>query len=237
MTRGGLQMGLTPEHGCSYLPGKQEQLLVLLEEQLLSDSGYEILLAAGFRRSGDTLYRPQCPACQACQPIRLPVQAFSPSRSQRRILQRNRDLSLHLGSVDKPEYYRLFADYIQQRHADGSMYPPSRALYDDFLLCRWMAPRFVELRQERQLLTLAITDVLPDSLSAMYTIYAPEAEHRSLGTLAILKQIEWARQLGKTWLYLGYQIDDCRKMNYKRRYYPHERWMGLEWKKYSRPEE
>ena len=94
------------------------------------------------------------------------------------MLQRNQDLGLHLSTQDKPEYYRLFADYIRQRHADGSMYPPSRAQYDDFLLCNWMTPYFLELRQDRQLLALAITDVMPDSLSAMYTFYAPEAEGR-----------------------------------------------------------
>ncbi len=237
MSSSSLRLGLSPEHACSYLPEQREQLLVLLDDRRLTMSGYETLLAAGFRRSGDSLYRPHCPACHACQPIRLPVQPFSPSRSQRRILQRNQDLSLHVGHRDEPDYYPLFADYIKQRHADGSMYPPSPAQYRDFLLCRWMTPHFVELRQDGELLALAITDVLPDSLSAVYTCYAPAAEQRSLGTLAVLQQIELARRLGKKWLYLGYQVDGCRKMNYKRRYHPHQRWTGLEWKKYDRPEE
>lgn len=237
MTEIALRVGLTPEHHCSYLPAEREQLMVLLDKAHLSPVGYESLLAAGFRRSGSDIYRPYCQACQACRSIRIPVHHFQASRSQRRIRQRNQDLQMVLSTQDKPEYYDLFARYINERHTDGSMYPPSRNQYDNFLLCSWLTPYFMELRLGSQLVALAITDPLPHSLSAMYTFYDASEESRSLGTLAIQLQIDLARRMGKQWLYLGYQIDGCRKMNYKCQFQPYELLIDHEWKNGSSKQE
>jgi Putative arginyl-tRNA:protein arginylyltransferase len=230
MTEIALKVGLTPEHHCSYLPAEQEQLMVLLDTHLLSADGYESLLSAGFRRSGSDIYRPYCSACHSCRSLRLPVAEFKPSRSQKRIYQKNQDLEIILSNQDKPEYYDLFAKYIHERHADGTMFPPSRNQYDNFLLCSWLAPYFVELRHGPQLLAVAITDPLPHSLSAMYTFYDAHHEHRSLGTFAIMIQMELAKKMGKKWLYLGYQVDGCRKMNYKRSFHPYQVLIDHVWK-------
>ncbi len=237
MTEIALRVGLTPEHSCSYLPTEREQLMVLLDKTHLSPTGYEALLAAGFRRSGSDIYRPYCLACQQCRSIRVPVHHFQASRSQRRIRQRNQDLQMVLSTQDKPEYYDLFARYIHDRHADGSMFPPSRNQYDNFLLCSWLTPYFMELRLAGQLIALAITDPLPRSLSAMYTFYDAAEESRSLGSLAIQLQIDLARKMGKQWLYLGYQIEGCRKMNYKSQFKPNELLVDHEWKNESSTQE
>lgn len=224
-----LKVGLTPRHPCSYLPGRLEQLLVLLDRELLCPEGYEQLLTAGFRRSGSDIYRPRCQACQACESLRIPVNDFVPSRSQKRILRNNRDLTMVVSDTDKPEYFELYQYYIEQRHQDGAMYPASRQQYDGFLLCHWLTPLFLEFYAESRLIAVAVTDSLNDSLSAMYTFYDPAEEHRSLGIYAILNQIKLARTLGKHWLYLGYQVDDCRKMNYKQQFRPHQRLINGHW--------
>ncbi|MFH7564178.1 MULTISPECIES: arginyltransferase [Oceanimonas] len=224
-----LKVGLTPRHPCSYLPGRLEQLLVLLDRELLCPEGYEQLLTAGFRRSGSDIYRPRCQACQACESLRIPVNDFVPSRSQKRILRNNRDLTMVVSDTDKPEYFELYQYYIEQRHQDGAMYPASRQQYDGFLLCHWLTPLFLEFYAESRLIAVAVTDSLNDSLSAMYTFYDPAEEHRSLGIYAILNQIKLARTLGKHWLYLGYQVDDCRKMNYKQQFRPHQRLIKGQW--------
>ena len=130
-----LKVGLTPKHQCSYLGHEQEQLLVLMDHSLLNASGYERLLTAGFRRSGNDIYRPHCPACSACQSLRIHSERFVPSRSQKRIRQLNQDIELVLSYDDKPEYYQLYERYIRERHHDGSMYPPSRTQYKGFLHC------------------------------------------------------------------------------------------------------
>jgi len=111
-----LKVGLTPRHPCSYLGHEQEQLLVLMDHELLNAAGYERLLTAGFRRSGNDIYRPHCPACSACQSLRIHSERFTPSRGQKRIRQLNRDLELVLSYDDKPEYYQLYERYIRERH-------------------------------------------------------------------------------------------------------------------------
>lgn len=230
MTEIALRIGLTPEHGCSYLPDESEQLMVLLDDKYKNPDGYEHLLVAGFRRSGNDLYRPHCQACSACQSLRIPVSEFAPTRSQRRIQHHNRDIRLLLSTQDKPEYYDLFARYINERHFDGSMFPATRNQYDGFLLCDWLSPYFLEFRLGQHLLALAITDPLPHSLSAMYTFFAPEFSDRSPGTFAILAQLELAQRMNRQWLYLGYQVDGCRKMKYKTKFRPYELLCGHEWK-------
>lgn len=233
MTGMTLKVGLTPEHECSYLPPARERLMVLLDESYLSAAGYEYLLQAGFRRSGSDIYRPHCQACLACRSLRINVNDFVPSRNQRRIWKRNQDLKLVISSQDKPEYYALYARYITLRHSDGSMFPPSRNQYDHFLLCRWMPPLFMEFRLGQQLLAVAVTDAMPHSLSAMYTFFEPTQASRSPGTFSILSQIEWAKKMRRQWLYLGYQVDDCDKMNYKNQFHPHEQLIDREWKKFD----
>lgn len=237
MTEIALRIGLTPEHGCSYLPDEAEQLMVLLDDKHRNPVGYENLLVAGFRRSGNDLYRPHCQGCSACHSLRIPVQQFTASRSQKRIQHNNRDIRLVLSTQDKPEYYDLFARYIHERHHDGSMFPATRNQYDGFLLCDWLTPYFLEFRLNQQLLALAITDPLPHSLSAMYTFFDPAFAERSLGTLAILAQLELAQRMNRQWLYLGYQVDACRKMKYKTKFHPHELLCGHEWKSSSGNEE
>lgn len=237
MTEIALRIGLTPEHGCSYLPDEAEQLMVLLDDKHRNPVGYENLLVAGFRRSGNDLYRPHCQGCSACHSLRIPVRQFTASRSQKRIQHNNRDIRLVLSTQDKPEYYDLFARYIHERHHDGSMFPATRNQYDGFLLCDWLTPYFLEFRLNQQLLALAITDPLPHSLSAMYTFFDPAFAERSLGTLAILAQLELAQRMNRQWLYLGYQVDACRKMKYKTKFHPHELLCGHEWKSSSGNEE
>lgn len=237
MTEIALRIGLTPEHGCSYLPDEAEQLMVLLDDKHRNPVGYENLLVAGFRRSGNDLYRPHCQGCSACHSLRIPVRQFTASRSQKRIQHNNRDIRLVLSTQDKPEYYDLFARYIHERHHDGSMFPATRNQYDGFLLCDWLTPYFLEFRLNQQLLALAITDPLPHSLSAMYTFFDPAFADRSLGTLAILTQLKLAQRMNRQWLYLGYQVDACRKMKYKTKFHPHELLCGHEWKSSSGNEE
>ena len=224
-----LKVGLTPPHDCQYLPNQQEQLLVLLDETLLTPTGYEPLLSAGFRRSGSDVYRPRCATCNACQSLRLAPSQFKASRSQKRIRRLNRDVKIHVAREDKPEYFQLYERYINQRHQDGTMYPASHEQYASFVLCEWLSPLFIECWLDDNLVAVAVTDELSQALSAIYTFYEPRLSHRSLGTFAILSQIQLGIELNKHWLYLGYQVDDCQKMNYKQHFRPHQRFIAGQW--------
>ncbi|MFT2092656.1 arginyltransferase [Paraglaciecola sp. 2405UD69-4] len=224
-----MKFGITQPNPCSYLPEEKEQILVLVSDTPATRHQYDYLISMGFRRSGEQVYRPHCQACKACVPIRLPVAQFSLSKSQKRILKRNQDLEVKVSTQDKPEYYTLFESYIKQRHSDGSMFPPSKAQYQGFVPSPWGETLFIEFYAKQDLIAVAITDNLFTSLSAMYTYFKPEEDKRSLGTFAILKQIELAQTMGKEFLYLGYQIDNCQKMRYKENFLPNERFFEDKW--------
>lgn len=225
----GMKFGITTPFTCSYLPEQDERLLVFMSDQPPTISEYDLLIGAGFRRSGTQVYRPHCGTCNACESIRLPVNLFTPSKSQKRILKRNQDLIILVSSTDKPEYYPLYESYINQRHNDGSMYPATKEQYQGFVLSPWDKALFIEFHTEDELIGVAVTDNLVTSLSALYTFFKPEERQRSLGIFAILQQIALAKSLNKPFLYLGYQIDSCQKMSYKQNFLPHERFFNDKW--------
>lgn len=231
-----MKFGLTQPFNCSYLPDKDEQLLVYAEEDQDLSLRYGQLIQAGFRRSGNLIYRPHCPQCQACQSLRIPVNEFTPSRSQRRLLAKNKYLQTCLTTTPHSGYYPLYAHYINTRHKDGSMYPASVEQYTGLIECSWKPPVFIEAYQDDELVAVAITDDIEQqdglhAFSALYTFFTPELAHASMGTWMILQQIEHAKQKGYHYLYLGYQIDDCQKMNYKTKFLPHERFFENKWQK------
>jgi len=225
-----LKFYATQPHACSYLPDEQATTLFLDPSQPMDMSVYAELSDLGFRRSGDHLYRPHCQGCNACIPARIPTASFTPNRQQKRILKRNTDLWVQpVRPSFNEEYYKLYARYIEQRHADGDMYPPSRDQFCTFLVRDLPFCRFYEFRLHRRLLAVAVTDVLSNGLSAVYTFYDPDEERRSLGRYAILWQIAEAERLGLRAVYLGYWIKNCRKMNYKTEYRPIELLVNHRW--------
>ncbi len=218
-----LNLGLTPEHPCSYLPGENARSLVVVDEEQLTPETYDALLEKGYRRSGDHVYRPWCHSCRACNAVRIPVRRFRPDRSQRRCRKRNRDLALEWKPAELTrEQYQLYLLYQQQRHTDGDMAHSSLEETREFLLAGWNNVQLLEVRMAGELVAAAYTDVMPRCLSAVYTFFRPDLGGRSLGTFAILEQIARAASEGRDWLYLGYWIADCRKMSYKSRFWPHE---------------
>ena len=224
-----MKFGITAPFTCSYLPEQDERLLIFMSDSVPNITEYDFLIGAGFRRSGTQVYRPHCEACKACESIRLPVDIFTASKSQKRIMKRNQDLTIHISDNDKPEYYPLYESYVNQRHADGSMYPATKEQYQGFVLSPWNNALFIEIYATNELIGVAVTDNLASSLSALYTFFKPEQQQRSLGNFAILQQIELAKSLNKPFLYLGYQIDTCQKMSYKQNFLPHERFFDDKW--------
>ncbi len=229
------QLGLSKTFPCNYLPDQEERLLIAVDERLHNSASYEWLMTQGFRRSGEQSYRPHCLNCNACQSIRVLVNEFQPTKSQKRCNKRNQALLIKQSSQLKDSYYPLFESYINTLHQDGSMYPASFEQYQSFLKCNLTKQLFIETwlpaseTQAEQLLCIAVTDVLSNALSAVYTFYHPDYKRNSLGVFSILTQIKLCKELALPYLYLGYQIDDCQKMNYKNRYFPFERFIAQQW--------
>lgn len=229
---------LGKEHECSYLPNREARSLFFDPNVEIDPVLEQRLIDVGFRRSGIYMYRPYCEGCRACIPVRIPVEEFRPDRSQRRCQQRNRDLEVRtLPARFRQEQFDLYSRYAGSRHGDGPMANLSPERYMDFLTSDWSNTRFFEFRQEERLVAVAVTDLLPQGLSAMYTYFDPALTARSLGVFAVLWQIEYAREQGLPHVYLGYRIHDCRKMNYKDRFRPMEAWDGNHWRRYPKGRE
>jgi len=222
----------TPEHNCSYLENRQSRSIFLSPEQALDESIYMQLTDIGFRRSGKHIYRPWCEGCGECKSVRVPLSNYKESKSQKRVLKRNNDLqvSFELPSVTD-EIYALYERYICQRHSDGDMYPPSMAQFEDFLCDSPSSSntRFICFRLDKKLLAVAVVDMLPAGISAIYTFFDPDYHARSLGRLAVLWQIRWGKSQKMSFVYLGYWIKECQKMSYKTEYQPLEVFDGVDW--------
>jgi arginine-tRNA-protein transferase len=227
------QFFITPEHPCSYLPERNAATLFLDPRDTITTDLYQQLADLGFRRSGGHLYRPHCQNCQACIPTRVDVARFKPRRSQRRVAKRNADLEIHLEpAAYTDEHYDLYARYVEARHGDGDMYPPTREQFRSFLLSTWSDTRFLTMTLDGEMVCVAVTDQQRDGLSSVYTFFDPDLADRSLGVMAILQQLELARGLKLPHLYLGYWISESAKMRYKIDYRPSQlfskgRWLTL----------
>jgi leucyl-tRNA---protein transferase len=219
---------LSPEHACNYLPDKMARMIFLGPDANSQIRVYSRLAEHGFRRSGPYLYRPNCERCQACIPVRVPVENFITSRSQRRTWRRNQDLSAQLLAAEfVEEHFDLYQRYMAWRHPHNFM-ETTAADYAAFLTGNENT-FFLELRLRSQLVGIAVVDELEDALSAVYTFYKPEMPQRSLGTYAILWQIAEARRRYLRWLYLGYWIAASPKMAYKSRFQPLEQLTDNGW--------
>jgi arginine-tRNA-protein transferase len=221
---------LSMPHPCSYLPGRMSTIMFVDPQSRIDDALYSDFVQHGFRRSGELVYRPYCRECNACVPVRVPVNEFKLNRAQKRVWRRNQDVVVAARAPQfDPGHFELYQRYQEARHSGSSMDDPDPERYLHFFFSRQVKTLFYELRlspasgaESGRLLGVAVVDVLHDGLSAMYTFFEPDLPARSLGVYAILWQIQEARRLGLSWLYLGYWIEECPKMAYKIHYQPLE---------------
>jgi arginine-tRNA-protein transferase len=235
------QFYLTAPSPCPYLEGQEERKVFT---HLVGDRSGELndlLTHGGFRRSQSIAYRPACEGCRACVSVRVVAADFAPSRNMRRIAERNSDI---VGEMRIPaptsEQYSVFRAYLDARHRDGGMADMTVLDYAMMIEDSHVDTRLVEYRRRgpdtginrrgvRQMVAVALTDVLSDGLSMVYSFFEPDEADRSLGTFMILDHIERANRMGLPYVYLGYWVAGSRKMDYKGRFLPQERLMPAGW--------
>jgi arginine-tRNA-protein transferase len=233
------QFYLTAPSPCPYLTGKEERKVFT---HLVGDRApglNDLLTHGGFRRSQSIAYRPACETCRACVSVRVVAEDFVPTRSMRRVELRNDDIVGEMRSaVPSSEQYSIFRAYLDSRHRDGGMADMTVLDYAMMVEDSHVETRMVEYRlrspsgsgrRSGQLIAVALTDVLNDGLSMVYSFFEPDYENRSLGTLMILDHIERARSMKLPYVYLGYWVRGSRKMDYKSRFLPQERLSSQGW--------
>ena len=227
-----LQFYATAPYPCSYLPGRLARSQVATPSYLIDTTTYGHLVASGFRRSGAFTYRPYCDHCRACTPVRVVVDEFTANRTQRRTLTRNANLTARVMDLKfSHEHYALYRRYQSLRHPGGGMDHDSREQYSHFLLQSNVNTRLVEYREHGHLRMVVIIDELADGLSSVYTFFDPERTRQSLGTYSILWQIAEAQRRRLPYIYLGYWIEESRKMRYKTDFQPIEGLLRGSWQR------
>lgn len=237
------QFYLTAPSPCPYLPGRFERKVFT---HLVGDSAAplnDLLTQGGFRRSQTIAYRPACENCRACVSVRVLVNEFDWTRSLRRVRMVNNDLvGEWKAATPTSDQYSLFRAYLDQRHADGGMASMSMLDYSMMVEDTHVGTRVVEYRRRGpdtaingrgsgRLIALALSDVMNDGLSMVYSFYDPAEAARSLGSFMILDHILRARKMGLPYVYLGYWIEGSKKMEYKSRFRPQERLMPEGWQR------
>lgn len=222
----------TNAHPCSYLPDREATTLFVDPQLPVNSDLYGQLNELGFRRSGKHFYTPHCKNCNNCIATRVVVPDFQLTRRHQRILRANTDVEvIEVDSINSNEHYEIYERYINDRHPDGDMHPPSNEQYKQFIGDATQFSSYLELRADTRLFGVCVLDRLPDGFSAIYTFFDPAFEKRSPGVLAILKLIARAQEQSLDYVYLGYWIRECRKMAYKIEYRPIELLINGRWQR------
>ena len=217
---------------CPYLPDRMERRVIT---ELIGRDALQLhnrLSAVGFRRSHNIAYSPACPECQACKAVRVVVKDFILSRSQIRIMKKNKELLVEKVSLKAtPEQYELFLSYQVERHKDGDMSKMAFRDYQSLIEETPVNSELIEFRlADLTLIAVCLLDKVDNGLSAVYSFYQPSLSYRSLGTYMILWLAENARILKLDFVYLGFWIDGCDKMSYKAKFQPLEVWTLDGWR-------
>ena len=215
---------------CPYLDGTTARMPLRLPVGQVTPETTDEILALGYRRSGDFVYRTQCPSCTECKPTRVLVDQFQLTKSMKRVLSRgNRDL---ICSWQAPEVSSRRVELFNQHRSGrnlGSSSPVDAESYRSFLVDTCCETLELTIHRGDELVGISIVDLGRTSMSAVYTHFDPTASWYSLGTYAILKQLEFAKQTSRSMVYLGMYVSVNRHLNYKARFGPQERLIDGKW--------
>jgi leucyl-tRNA---protein transferase len=231
-----LQFYVTTPYKCGYLPNKLAQSLIAAPHHLVNADVYSGLIQQGFRRSGKFAYRPHCENCSACIPVRVMLNEFAPTRSQKRAYKQHANLIARIMPLNYNEtHFELYSSYQALRHMDEDLSGQTETKddteqYRQFLCQSNVESLMVEFRSaNNQVKIVSVIDVVSDGVSAVYTFYDALEAKASYGTYSIMWLAEWTKKLGLPYLYLGYWIADSQKMAYKQQFKPQEKLVEDEW--------
>lgn len=216
---------VTPAHSCSYIPSQTASLEYRIQLSMDADD-YKELLQRGWRRHGAHFFRPACPRCTRCRSLRIDVDGFRPTKSQRRCFNRNSSVESVVRratvSSDHVRLYNLWHRDMTARRGWPLQQSTPEGYVEAFLIGNWEFANEIQYVQEGRLVGVGLVDLLDDAISSVYFYHDPVWRERGPGTFSILTEIDLARRTGRRHLYLGYGIHECPSMAYKFRFGPHE---------------
>src|SRR5947209_4248331 len=226
---------VAPPSPCSYLPGERWSLEYEMVQDLSGDDYMQRMLD-GWRRFGGMMFRPRCPVCTQCRPLRVDVARFQPTRSQRRAWAQNwGEVDVHIGIPSVSRAKLKLYDRYHAFQADAKGWPehPAKdaASYRESFVHN---PAFTEewtYHLDDRLIGVGYVDRLPGGLSAIYFFCDPDQRRRSLGTWNVLCVLANALQAGLSHVYLGYHVAGCPSLAYKANFKPNQiRWPDGRWR-------
>lgn len=216
---------------CPYLDDQKSASILVDPDHEVDRNLFSMLSRSGFRRSGEMLYSPKCPSCNACVSVRIPSARFKPSKSQKRVWRKNLDLRVTLEEVRfDQEHFDMYLRYQQHRHPDSSMCDEDVTKYTGFIDSEFSRSKLLVFRLDGRLIGISVLDQFDGGISAVYTFFDPEFSNRSIGTHAILYALKLAKAHEIPFVYLGYWIDGSQKMDYKRNFRPLQGYAERQWK-------
>jgi arginine-tRNA-protein transferase len=223
---------------CPYRDNQVARLPLRVPLRPLRPADFDQMLAEGDRRTGRMLYRTACPSCTACHPLRVPVQRFEATRSQKRVWKKNEDLELR---ISKPaltrDRLRMYNRHKLERGLSSSGEPLTAESYRAWLMDTCVDTREFQYLFEDKLIGVTIVDLGGRAASSVYHYFDPDYDSRSLGVYSALRELEWCKQQGLDWYYFGFYVQDCSHLRYKANYYPHQRRADGVWTEYSSAED
>ena len=227
MSRAPIKIFRTDNGPCPYLEKRNWQNISFQINKLPPD-GYSSLLNQGFRRSGLTIYHPDCSNCQECIPIRIDVFNFKKNKGQRRTWRKNNDLRIEHNAVEfRREDFALYNRYQHEWH--NTDIPVEKGEYLDFLIYTPVTTEILRYYLGNKLIGVGWVDRLPELLSSVYFVFDPDYVSRRMGVFSLLYELDYARSLEIRWLYLGYWVESSAKMQYKSDFKPAELLNGSKW--------
>ena len=227
MSRTPIKIFRTDNGPCPYLDTGNWQNISFQTKKIPPD-GYTSLLNQGFRRSGFTIYHPDCDNCQECIPIRVDALNFKKNKGQRRTWRKNSDIRIE-HQIPKFNYedFALYNRYQHEWHKTEIQINEDE--YLDFLIDSPVTTEIIRYFLGDKLIGLGWVDRLPKLISSVYFVFDPDYFSRRMGIFSLLYEIEYARSLNLRWLYLGYWVKSSTKMKYKADFQPAELLDGSKW--------
>lgn len=211
---------------CPYLPDRKSRT----EYIYIEGCNFELnskLVRYGFRRFGRYFQKPVCQGCDKCVSVRVDSFSFLPSKSQRRVIRKNENTRWYYSRplVDD-EHVELFKKYHRHMYhkRDWKYYDMDLKKYYDLYVLGYgnFGKEISYYNEAGELICVDLIDILEDGISSIYCYYDPEYSHLSLGKFSLLKEIEFIRKSELRWVYLGYHVDGCQSLEYKKDYQPQE---------------